>query len=124
MITRFQKKRESGKCKKNMPIHEFLNAIHAKKILPCKMSRFFNSKRINDNWVCFTCVSNVMSVSSIDNNQLILDLQNISKLLLNSQPSFTIQYSIKCQGTDEFMSDTISSKYFTPSEFLENKLAE
>ena len=80
-----------------------------------------------DNRVWFTCVSNVMPFSSIDNNEVIPDLQIKSNLLLNSKPSFNIQSLLdQMPGqnfeTGEFMSDTISSKYFTPSEFLENKL--
>ena len=67
-----------------------------------------------------------MSFSNIDNNELILDPQNKSNLLLNSQPSVTIQPLLDQMPwqnfeTDELISDTIPSKYFTP-EFLENKL--
>ena len=46
---------------------------------------------------------------------------------INSMPSFTIKSLLdQMPGqnfeTDEFMSETITSKYFTPSEFLEQKL--
>ena len=47
--------------------------------------------------------------------------------LINSTPSFTIQSLLdQMPGqnfeTDEFMSESISSKYYTPSEFLGSKL--
>ena len=46
---------------------------------------------------------------------------------VNSMPSFTSQSlldQIPGQNfeTDEFMSETITSKYFTPSEFIEQRL--
>ena len=76
----------------------------------------------NEKWIFFNCVSNLMPFSHVDNNELFLEMEN----LVNSTLSFTIQSLLdEMQGqnfeTDDFMSETISSKYFTP-KFLECKL--
>ena len=60
--------------------------------------------------------------SHIDNNELFLEMENKTELI-DSTSSFTIQSLLnKMPGqnfeTDEFMSESISSKYFTLSEFL------
>ena len=62
-----------------------------------------------------------MPFSHIDNNELFLEMHNKTNLI-NSTPSITIQSLLDQMPeqnfeTDEFMSETISSKYFTPSEF-------
>ena len=67
-----------------------------------------------------------MPFSSVDNNELYLEMENKANLM-NSTPSFSIQSLLdEMPGqnfeTDEFLSDTISSKYFTPAEFLQSKL--
>ena len=64
-----------------------------------------------------------MPFSDLDNNELFLEINNLSDPksdYVNSMPSFTIQSLLdQMPGqnfeTDEFMSETISSKYFTPS---------
>ena len=115
-----------------MPINlRIINCDTCKKFFHVKCSGtskkdFLQLKIDNGKWICFNCVSNVMPFSSIDNNELFLDINNISNLI-SSPPSFTIQSLLdQMPGqnfeTDEFMSETISSKYFTPSEFLECKL--
>ena len=68
-----------------------------------------------------------MPFSHIDNNELFLELENKSSLI-NTTPSFTIQsllHQMPGQNfeTDEFMSESISPKYFTPSEFFEQKFS-
>ena len=67
-----------------------------------------------------------MPFSCVDNNELLLEMENKANLI-NSTPSFTIQSLLDDMpgqnfDTDEFMSESISSKYLKPSEFLECKL--
>ena len=73
---------------------------------------------------------NADNVVNLDNNELYLEMQATpipSSDFVQGMPSFTIQSLLDEMpgqnfGTDEFMSESISSKYFTPSQFLETKL--
>ena len=61
-----------------------------------------------------------MPFSCVDNNELLLEMEN-KVHLTNSTPSFTIQSLLDDMprqnfDTDEFMSESISSKYLKPSE--------
>ena len=126
-----RKKSKCGKCHKNMPLHlRIINCDTCKKYFHVKCwgtskNKFLQLKIDNEKWICSNCVSNVMPFSSIDNYELFLDIRNKSNLI-SPPPSFTI-HSLLDQmpgqnfETDEFMRETISSKYFTPSEFLECK---
>ena len=78
-------------------------------------------------WQCFSCVSDAMPFSHIDINELFLELEN-KPSLINTTPNFTMQSLLdQMPGqnfeTDEFTSESISSKYLTPSEFLEQKFS-
>ena len=68
-----------------------------------------------------------MPFTGIDNNNLHLEIQitplRDDDIIIRESQSFTIQSLLdKMPGqnfeTDEFMSESISSKYYTPSEFL------
>ena len=83
-----------------------------------------------ENWDCTKCISILFPYSNIDNDKLYFEI--IGKSLpdsdqINFAPSFSIQ-SLLDQflgqnfDTDEFLSDTISFKYYTPSESVQNKL--
>ena len=86
-------------------------------------------------------MANVLPFSHIDNNELFLEMEKKTELI-DTTPSFSIQSLLdKMPGqnfeTDEFMSesesesesdsdsdsdsDRVSSKYFTPFEFLKRK---
>ena len=100
----------------------------------CKTSqKTFRDLRIrNESWCCMKCSSNLLPFSNIDNNELYLEMQATSippSDFVQGMPSFTIQSLLdEMPGqnfeTDEFMSESISSKYFTPSQFLETKLTK
>ena len=67
----------------------------------------------------------LLAFSHLDNNELFLEMENKANLL-NSTPSFTIQSLLdEMPGqnfeTNDFLAENISSKYFTPAEFLECK---
>ena len=127
-----KKKSKCGKCQKNMPPHlQVINCITCRKYFHVKCSgtskqSFLKLNSNGDFWTCYNCVSKLMPFSQIDNNELFLESQNKTQLF-NDAPSFTIQSLLdKMPGqnfeTDEFMSESISSKYFTPSEFLQSKI--
>ena len=109
-----------GYCRKNISEHlRIINCDNCRK--------YFHVK------CCGTthkCLSSEFPFVSLDNHELYL--QNEAILIpasdsLESMPNFTIQSLLdKMPGqnfeTDEFMSETISSKYFMPVEFLKNEL--
>ena len=81
-------------------------------------------------WHCDKCSLNCLPFSSITNDRLLLNLQGItsesSESVLNF-PSFSIQ-SLLDQlpgqnfSTDDFLSDNVESKYYTPAQFLAQKI--
>ena len=91
---------------------------------------FLNLKALNESWLCLNCLTNELPFYDLDNNDLYLEIKNtpIQKSdSVNSMPSFTIQSLLdQMPGQnfemDEFMHETITSKYFTPSEFIEQRL--
>ena len=101
------------------------NFFHVKCAGTTKQS-FLKLKSNNEKWICFKCVSSTLPFSGIDNNDLFLEMEN-KATLINTTPSFTIQSLLDQMSgqnfeTDEFMSESISSKYYTPAEFLKDKL--
>ena len=129
-------KSKCGKCRKNMPGHLKVincdvceNYYHVKCSGTSKKS-FLEQKRLCRTWICSRCTSNT-SYSHLDNNELYLEINNVSLPSSEtsiSMPSYTIQSLLDQMPeqnfeTDEFMSETITSKYFTPSQFLESKLS-
>ena len=73
---------------------------------------------------CTKCLPDVFPSSNLDNNELYLEIEAThfpSSDTLKGMPSFTIQSLLnKLPGqnfeTNEFMNETITSKYFTPAE--------
>ena len=127
------KKAKCGSCRKNIPGHlQNIKCDSCQKYFHVKCSAtskkiFFDLKARNESWDCTKCLSKILPFSQIDNEELFLELENKSNLI-NATPSFTFQSLLdQMPGqnfeTDEFMSESISSKYFTPSEFLGSKLS-
>ena len=83
-----------------------------------------------ESWQCNSCIDNTLPFSKLDNEKLKLTMQakdiNFGDQV-NLSPSFTIQSLLdKIPGSingsnEDFLSDTISSKYYTPSDFLTSK---
>ena len=133
MSPKSKKKCKCGKCQKNMSVNlQVINCDTCKKYFHVKCSgtskqSFLKLKNKNKTWTCYNCVSKLLPFSGIDNNELFLELQNKPNLI-NATPSFTIQFLLdQMPGqnfeTGQFMSEGISSKYFTPSKFIESKLS-
>ena len=81
-------------------------------------------------WLCNKCSINSLPFSSVTNDGLLLNLQGItseSAEFVSNLPSFSIQ-SLLDQlpgqnfNSDDFLSDTIESKYYTPAQFLAQKI--
>ena len=120
-------KGKCGHCRKFMP--EILRVINCD---TCRTTQkaFHNLKMRNELWCCKKYSSKLLPFSNIDNNELYLEMQATpipSSDIVQGMPSFTIQSLLdempgQNYETDEFMSESKTSKYFTPSQFLESKL--
>ena len=124
--------REKGKCRqcrKFMPeILRVINCDTCNKFYHVKCCRttqkaFHNLKMRTELWCCMKCLSKLLPFSNLDNNELYLEMQATpipSSDIVQGIPSFTIQSLLdempgQNYETDEFMSEIITSKYFTPS---------
>ena len=129
-------KSKCGKCQKHMRGHlKIINCDTCGKYFHVNCSGtskkvFLNLKALNESWLCLNCLSNELPFYDLDNNDLYSEIKNTSiqkSDSVNSMPSFTIQSLLDQMQRqnfemDEFMSATITSKYFTPSEFIEPRL--
>ena len=119
-----------------MPVHlQIIKCNTCKKFLHAKCAGispklFLNLKSSYSDWTCLKCLSLSLPFGGLDNNDLYFELNNIpvpKSDNINSMPSFTIQSLLdQMMGqnfeNDEFLSDIITSKYFTPLKLLESKL--
>ena len=83
-------------------------------------------------WHCNKCSLNCLPFSGITDDNLLLNLQGLTTEnadSLSNLPSFTIQ-SLLDQlpgqnfSTDDFLSDSIESKYYTPAQFIAEKFSK
>ena len=122
-----------GSCKKVI--------LHNKKLVQClKCSKFFHSKcggisaqeflRVRT-WSCSECLRPSFPFNNIDNENLFFTMEAKDTLFsehINMIPDFTIRTLLdKMPGeygeqSDEFLSNAIFSKYYSPSEFLRAKI--
>ena len=88
------------------------------------------SKSTSSAWACFKCLNAGLAFSKINNEEFICTINAINKNdqnMLNLLPSYTINSlldKISAAGsahTDEYLSETINSKYFSPIEFSKVK---
>ena len=86
-----------------------------------------------ENWLCNKCLLRNLPFSNLDQSDFLLTLEGKlfdENLRLNLFPSFSTQTLLdtipgQCYfETDEFLSDSISSKYYTPTEFLKAKISK
>jgi len=83
------------------------------------------------NWDCPKCISKQLPFSSIDQNSLLMTIHGKSDSeidSLNKGPSFSLKSLLdKLPGQnfskDEFLNDTIKSKYYTVGDFLAAKFS-
>ena len=125
------KKVKCGKCCKTVPNNSSdIKCLKCKKYFHGKCAKITNNKYLESNsWICTSCVCNEMPFRAIDNNNLALDLNGltIDNDNINITPSFTIATLLdKIPGniiieTDEFLSDSINSKYYSLQDFLSHK---
>ena len=89
-----------------------------------------NRLPLADDWMCIKCCTQSLPYSSITNDDFLLTMHGFdenSAELLKDVPSFSIQTLLdQLPGqkfdTDEFVSDSIESKYYTPAKFISKKL--
>ena len=90
----------------------------------------FNTKQLSANWFCPACQFQSLPFYKINEDDLLLTvhgLDHASVEKLRNVPSFNIQSLLdKMPGqkfdTDEFLGQSIESKYFTPAQFLTEKI--
>ena len=126
-----QKKKKCHSCtktiKKSSPAN---NCSNCKKYFHLKCSEVPKKGiSIPKDWTCCKCSISVLPFSTLDNNTLLLTQQGLSDTSidgLNNVPSFSIKSLLdKMPGqhfsTDEFISDSIISKYVTAGEYLNQR---
>ena len=83
-------------------------------------------------WLCTKCSTKSLPFAAITNDDFLLTMNGVDEKtneFLKNVPSFSIQSLIdQIPGqkfdTDEFISDTIESKYYTPAEFISTKFSK
>ena len=91
-----------------------------------------NSSSLPPDWQCNKCCTQSLPFSEITNDDFLLTVEALDKKsaeFLKNVPSFSIQTLIdKLPGqkfdTDEFISDTVESKYHTPAQFIAEKFSK
>ena len=107
----------------------------------CKCLYYFHLKceQLNKNdiaylpdWICTSCTMNVLPFSNVNDESMKLANQGLCDadidFIVDKCPSFSIQSLLdEMPGqkidTDQFMSNTILSKYYTASDFLSAKFS-
>ena len=127
-------KNKCGKCSKsifkNFPFFsckKCLKNYHIKCSIDCKET-YLNSP----NWQCDNCVTQELPFSCINNNELNAIrhcFRDSYSEVLSALPSFTIQSLLDQMpaqkfNTDEFLSYSINSKYYSPSDFIDAKFSK
>ena len=88
------------------------------------------STRSDDIWTCDSCLDHTLPFFNLDSQELILELQgkSINFPDIFSLPSFRVKTLLdKLPGsitiqTQDFLSNSIQSKYFTPADFISSKI--
>ena len=102
------------------------------KLLPLKMLRHFKKDfPLPQPWKCLKCSLGCLPFSSIDQNNLLLTIHGTRESdiqILNEGPSFSMKSILnKMPGqkfpTDDFLDDSIKSKYYSPGDFLNEKIS-
>ena len=123
-------KTRCGSCSKKVNKNVFIYCSSCKRFyhlyhFSLKQTDFPLSK----DWSCNSCSLDELPFSSIADDNLLLTLKGFSDKtseLLSNLPSFSIKSLIdqlpgQKISTDEFLSNSIESKYFTPAQFLNEK---
>ena len=128
------KKTKCGHCNKKVRMN--VSFVYC----PC-CSKFFHikcsdTKKVNfplpPDWQCNQCVLKLLPCSTLSDNNLLLFLKGFTSDEidnLSNLPSFNIQslldqISGQNFNTDEFLSHSINSKYYTPAQFISEKFSK
>ena len=120
-----------AKCKKSIT-----NPV--KKVSCQNCSNFFHIKCSHKNktssWTCDQCIDSTLPFSNLNDNELFLSIQG--KDLKNQNPDIFALPSFKIKSlldkisgnvtiqTQEFLSNSISSKYYSPNDFITSKISK
>ncbi len=129
--SRIEKKCKCGGCRKK--IDKNMPAAHC-----CSCSNYYHLKceklckkdfPLAANWYCSLCTLKILPFFSIGNENMNLLNQDSDDVLIDNlevnSPSFSIRSLLdKMPETDQFMSDTILSKYYTICEFASSKFSK
>ena len=128
------KKSKCGHCNKKVRMNvSFVYCSCCSNFLHIKCSD--NKKEcfpLPDDWQCNKCVLKLLPCSSLSDNNLLLFLKGFTTTEaenLSNLPSFSIQslldqISGQKFSTDEFLSNSIDSKYYTPAQFISEKFSK
>jgi len=129
-------KNKCGKCSKsiytNFPFRACTKCSKNYHIKCCafdSMDIYLNNL---SSWECDKCITQQLPFSTINNNEVSAlkhGLRDCYNDILSAIPSFTIQSLLDKMpaqkfSTDEFLSLSINSKYYSPTEFIESKFSK
>ena len=125
-------KTKCGQCKRTIAKNKtIISCTKCNKYYHAKCSSLtFNQYYKTTSWTCSSCIECILPFSKLEDEALLLTMQ--AKDLpfgdhVNLTPSFTIKSLIeKIPGTfndstEDYLSDSVSSKYYTPSDFISSK---
>lgn len=125
--------KKCAKCRKkifnNFP-YFFCKSCNNCYHLKCSFDNHETYKKLA-NWQCDICVSKHLPFANVNDNDFNMARHGFSdnfKDTLSNLPSFTIQSLLdKMPGqsfsTDDFLSSSIDSKYYTPSDFIDSRFS-
>ena len=115
-----------AKCKKSLkPLKRIACQCCSKKFdIKC------STKNRSSNWTCDACLDKTLPFSNLNDNEFFLTTQgkDVKKPNIFTLPSFKIKSLLdKIPGsvsiqTQEFLSSSISSKYYSPHDFVTSKI--
>ena len=120
----------TGKFKKNDPFALCTQCSSFFRLSCCKLTK--NDFPLAKDWKCNKCIIQNLPFSSITNDDFILTsygFDEASSEILKNVPSFSIktlldQFPGEKFAEDDFVSDSVGSKYYTPAEFLTEKFSK
>ena len=118
------------RIKKDMPV---ARCTECNQCFHLKCGKITNNPSISLDWICSVCTLSALPFFSISNESMKLTTRGIKDDVINfledKAPSFSIQSLLdQIPGqkfeTDQFMTNTIHSKYYTTNDFLSAKFSK
>ena len=108
-----------------------INCINCDKFYHSKCSSItFTQLNMTSSWTCNSCIEDFLPFSKLEHKAFLLTIQ--AKGLpfgehVTLAPSFTIKSLLEKipetfnDSTEDYLSDSVTSKYYTPSDFISSK---